>query len=132
MDIAQVVSSWSKDPSTKVGAVIVNQQRRIVATGYNGFPAGVEDWDSRYKDRNIKCSLVVHAEANAILNAVSDLKDCVLLGTQPPCGECAKLIIQSGITRVVSPIPTAEFLARWDMTATELMFAEANVCWEKI
>ncbi len=112
--------------------MIVNQKRRVVATGYNGFPAGVEDLTERYENRDLKYKLVVHAEANAILNAVASVEGCCIFVTQPPCQECAKLIIQSGITYVVSPTPTAEFLARWDSTATELMFAEAGVSWECI
>tara|TARA_R110000796_G_scaffold189199_2_gene306084 strand:+ start:502 stop:921 length:420 start_codon:yes stop_codon:yes gene_type:complete len=104
MIIAREVSYWSKDPSTKVGSIIVDHKRRIVGTGYNGFPRGVEDTESRLNDRPTKYSLVVHAEANAILNStLADLDGCTLYVTHAPCTGCAKLIIQSGIKYVFSP-----------------------------
>lgn len=100
--LARHISQWSKDPSTKTGAVIVDLERRIVGLGYNGFPRGIEDTEERYADRALKYKLVVHAEANAILNARVDLTDMAMYTTLAPCPDCAKLIIQSGISCVVS------------------------------
>lgn len=96
--LAHHVGSWSKDPSTKVGVVIVDTKRRIISTGYNGFPRGVSDNPSFYADKSTKYPRVVHAEANAILTAKCDLEGMsIFVDPYPPCCECAKLIIQSGI-----------------------------------
>ncbi len=103
--IALEVSSWSKDPGTKVGAVLVSD-RRIVATGYNGFPTHISDSLERYDDREVKLSLTVHAEVNAILNAAKNgatTDNSMLYVTFPPCVSCATAVIQAGITRVICP-----------------------------
>jgi len=93
----------SKDPSTKVGAVIVSPDRSSVHLGYNGFPRGVKDAEERYADRPTKYGMVVHAELNAILTAREPLTGWTVY-TWPllTCNECAKAVIQSGIVRVVS------------------------------
>ena len=103
MGLARHIALWSKDPSTKVGAVIVDDRRVIVGHGYNGFPRGVEDSEARLNDRASKYKHVVHAELNAILNSRGSLEGCTLYTTLEPCTDCAKAIIQSGITRVVLP-----------------------------
>lgn len=130
MDLARHVAGWSKDPSTKVGAVIVNPDGRVVATGYNGFPRGIRD-DERLLDREVKYELTVHAEANAILNAVADVAGCTLYSTLCTCNECAKLIIQAGIHRVVVPMPptSTETASRWNMAWVRArgMYREAGV-----
>ncbi|GAB6019457.1 hypothetical protein CHUAL_001036 [Chamberlinius hualienensis] len=105
MLLACLASRRSKDPCRKVGACIVNQDRRIVALGYNGMPNGCDDKDMPWgKDgdwADTKYPYVCHAEMNAILNKTSaDLKNCVMYVTKFPCNECAKLIVQSGITAV--------------------------------
>lgn len=103
--IAQEVSTWSKDPGTCVGAVLVID-RRIIATGYNGFPHGIEDSDERYNDRDTKLQLTVHAEVNAILNAAKNgaqTKGSTLYVTFAPCVNCCTALIQAGISRVVCP-----------------------------
>ncbi len=112
LELAEHVSAWSKDPSTQVGAVIVDAKRRILAVGYNGFPRGIDDNPDILADRDEKYSLTVHAEMNAILNsgAMPRLEDATLYATLFPCNECAKAIIQAGVTRVVSYEPTNE---RW-------------------
>ena len=105
--IATEVSTWSKDPGTKVGAVLV-QERRIIATGYNGFPHGISDDLSRYDDRDTKLAYTVHAEVNAILNAAkngSQTDGSTLYVTFAPCVRCATSIIQAGVTRIVCPTP---------------------------
>jgi len=103
MRLAEEVSTWSKDPSTKVGAVIVDESRRIVGIGYNGFPRGVGDQEERYLDKSVKYAMIVHAEANAILNAIAK-PESSLYCTKAPCSECMKLIIQCGfVKRIVSP-----------------------------
>ena len=106
LNLAEHVAQWSKDPSTKVGAVIVRIDRTIVSVGYNGFPRGIEDSENRLRNRELKYFLVVHAEVNAVINAHEHLDGCTLYewpptNYAPTCNECAKLIIQSGIHRVV-------------------------------
>ena len=106
MGVALLSAKRSKDPSTQVGACIVNKDKRIIAIGYNGFPKGCEDdvfpWGKDDKDSlNTKYPYVVHAEANAILNSNSNLKGSKLYVTLFPCNECAKLLIQSGIEEIV-------------------------------
>lgn len=126
LGLAGYVSSASKDPSTKVGALIVDEQRRIVSAGYNGFPQGVED-DERLNDREVKYKIVVHAERNAILFAQRSVKGCILFTTPfMPCAACASMVIQSGIKRVVAPYSDNP---RWieDFKLTEQLFKEAGV-----
>lgn len=105
MAIAVLASKRSKDPVTQVGACIV-KDKKIVATGYNGFPRGCEPdqftWNKTDLDPlNTKFPYVVHAELNAILNSTEPLKGSILYSTLYPCRECAKAIIQSGITTVM-------------------------------
>jgi dCMP deaminase len=105
MGVALLSAQRSKDPATQVGACIVNDKKRIVGIGYNGFPIGVEDdyfpWDKNGEWINSKYPYVVHAEPNAILNSTVSLENASLYVTLFPCNECAKLIIQSGIKEVV-------------------------------
>lgn len=123
-----IAREWSKDPSTKVGCVIV-KDKRILGTGYNGFPRGIEDSPERYAHRPTKLNLVVHAEVNAILNAVISVKGADLyLWPFQPCSECAKFIIQSGIKRVFWPHQGAS-TALWSesMQSARDMFEEAGI-----
>ena len=129
--VAQEISTWSKDPSKQIGAVAVNSDRRILATGYNGFPKGIEDRPERYIDRTIKYDLVVHAEMNCIYNATFNgisLKDSTLyVWGLPVCHDCAKGIIQVGINRIVmsaNDIPQ-KWLESFDKS--QRMFIEADV-----
>ena len=111
LDMAQLVSTWSKDPSTKVGAVIVDTNNRVVSVGYNGFSKGISD-DIRLDNRETKYKMIVHAECNALLFAQRSLVECAIY-TYPfmPCPKCASMIIQSGISRIVSYVNTDE---RWE------------------
>jgi dCMP deaminase len=114
--LAKMAASWSKDPSTKVGAIIVNQQRRVVGLGYNGLPRGVPDSDTLLRDRVTKYPMTVHAEMNAILNSWDlNLVKGTTLYVWPmfPCADCAKAIIQSGVRHVVYPEATADAASRW-------------------
>ncbi|MFA5011351.1 MAG: dCMP deaminase family protein [Ignavibacteria bacterium] len=106
MGIAMLSAKRSKDPSTQVGACIVNGENKVVGIGYNGFPIGCSDdnlpWDRQAENQNqTKYPYVVHAEANAILNSTKDLHGARIYVDLFPCNECAKLIIQSGIKEVV-------------------------------
>ncbi len=106
MGIAMLSSYRSKDPSTQVGACIVNDKNRIMSVGYNGFPAGCSDdefpWDRNGEIYDTKYAYVCHAELNAILNNRGGTLDgCRIYVALFPCNECAKAIIQSGIREVV-------------------------------
>ena len=129
LDLAEHISKWSKDPSTKVGAVIVDSQRRIVSTGYNGFPVGVMDSYDRLTNRDNKYEMIIHAEANAILFAHQRMNDMTLYTTPfQPCSRCASLIIQSGISRVIS-YEIEESKNRWvdSFKLAKELFDEAGV-----
>lgn len=106
MGIALLSAKRSKDPSTQVGACIVNQYNKIVGIGYNGFPIGCSDdelpWERKSDNENeTKYPYVVHAEANAILNSTKDLHGSRIYVALFPCNECTKLIIQSGIKEIL-------------------------------
>lgn len=103
LKLAEYIASWSRDPSKKVGAVIVDDKKRIVSLGFNGFPRGVND-DHRLNDQSLKNEIVIHAEVNAILFANKDVQGCTMyVWPIPPCSRCAAQIIQTGIARVVAP-----------------------------
>ena len=105
MTFANVASQKSKDPSTQVGACIVDPQKRVVGLGYNGFPKGCNDSNfpmaREGKFLETKYPYVVHAEPNAILNSTKDTHGCKIYVTLFPCNECAKMIIQAGIKEVI-------------------------------
>ncbi|MPN35008.1 tRNA-specific adenosine deaminase [bioreactor metagenome] len=105
MGLAHLSAMRSKDPSTQVGACIVNASKRVVGIGYNGFPRGCDDdefpWERDGGPLDTKYAFVVHAELNAILNSTCPLEGCTLYVSLFPCNECAKAIIQSGIKRIV-------------------------------
>ncbi len=128
--IAEEVRLWSKDPGTKVGCVLVNE-RRILSTGYNGFPQTISDDLDRYINRDYKLSVTVHAEANAILNAAKNgtrVQGSTLYVTFPPCSQCASAIIQAGVAQMVCPDP-ALAPERWrsNFKAANDLFYEAGV-----
>lgn len=128
--LADLVGSWSKDPSTRVGAVIVDSwNRTILGVGYNGFPRYVED---TYTTREDKLLRTVHAEANAILNATRPVSNATIYVTPlHPCANCAGLIIQSGIKMVhyrMGPRATA-WREHFDVMAE--MFDQAGVRYQE-
>lgn len=126
LDLADHVAQWSKDPRTKVGAVIVDNKKRVVSIGYNGFPRNVEDSAERYEDRPTKLLFVCHAERNALDNVPMGVEDCTMYVPLVPCNECGKSIIQRGIRRVVSYTPDRDGSGfNWNITIA--MFVEAGV-----
>ena len=134
VDMAAHVAKLSKDPSTKVGAVIFDAKRRIVSAGYNGFARGVKDTPERLENRDVKYRMVLHAEKNAILFATAPLDGCTIVVTHPCCAQCAAQVIQSGITHVVWPAPAPDFMLRWgeDYALTIAQFDEAGVTVEEV
>ena len=129
LKLARHVSLWSKDPSTKVGAIIVNNKKQILGIGYNGLARNIKDDEERYNNREVKYRLIVHAEDNAIINAKTDVSGCTLYSSLFCCCECSKLIVQAGITRVVAPVINKQQFERFkeSFDAAKLMFKEANV-----
>ncbi len=127
VQLADHVAQWSKDPSTKVGAVIVNEKKHVVAMGYNGFPRGVIDTPDRYADRPTKLLFVAHAERNALDNAIVDVEGATLYSTLYPCTDCAKGIIQRGIKKVVTRAYDPQRYGRFNFDVSATMFEEAGV-----
>ena len=107
LEMATLVASWSKDPSTQVGAIAV-RNRTVIAQGYNGFPRGMSDEQFRYEQKPLKYKMIVHAEMNLIYNAadngVSLRNSTVYVVGLPVCSDCAKGLIQVGVSRVVMPM----------------------------
>lgn len=128
LDLAWHIAAWSKDPSTKVGCVVTSPDKRVVSTGFNGLPTGVEDTVDRLHNREIKYEMVVHAERNAIISARQDLTGFRLYSTLMPCSVCASMIIQAGITEVISPPCTDPRLIEvCQLDLTREMFREAGI-----
>jgi dCMP deaminase len=133
LQLAKEVSTWSKDPSKQIGAVAVGSKGQILSQGYNGFPRGIKDLQERLFDRELKYKYVVHAEMNVIYNAsysgVSLAGSTLYVYGLPVCSECAKGIIQVGISKVVLPKYDSDMLPRWKESweLTKSMFNEASV-----
>lgn len=128
LELAAHVATWSRDPSKKVGVVIVRPDKTIASLGFNGFPRGVEDSDARYQDKALKRELVTHAEINAILHTREPLHGYSLyIWPFAPCVRCAAAIIQSGISHVYS-VPVTK-TSNWQKTMdlAQTMFDEAGV-----
>jgi len=113
LKIALVIAEKSKDPSTKVGAVLVRPDNTIASVGYNGFPRGIEDTPERLNDRPTKLALTIHAEMNAIISAQEPVKNYKMYTTLMPCDRCFPHLAQAGIRTIIFPKPSAEHEARW-------------------
>lgn len=136
LELASHISGWSKDPSTKVGCIIVGEDREIRSTGFNGFPRGIDDSLERLEDREQKYPLICHAEENAIMHAARigvSLKGCTAFVTWPPCTRCARSLIQAGVVEVVYPAEI-EIPDRWmeDFDRSTGMFGEAGLNVRKV
>ena len=131
LGLAEHVAQWSKDPSTKTGAVITAPDNRIISLAYNGFPQGVQDDPQLYENRSAKYERIIHSEVNAVLMAGRPLDLCVLYcWPLMPCARCATVIIQAGISTVVFPyMEKAEVLDRFKESHEHSieMFTEADV-----
>lgn len=130
LDLAQHVAGWSRDPSTKVGAVIVRPDKTIASMGFNGFPRGVDDTSERLSDRDTKLSMILHAEQNAVLSAHERLTDCTAyVWPMPACSHCAAVLIQAGIKRVVAPSPQRRWVESCLLGREMLREAGVEVQW---
>jgi dCMP deaminase len=108
---AEHIKTWSKDPRRKVGCVLV-RDKRILSTGYNGFPKGVSDLEARLNNKALKNLIIVHAEVNAVIQAAlhgTSTEGATAYSTYHPCTQCASTLINAGVTKIVSPSP--EFCA---------------------
>ena len=131
IELAKHISQWRKDPSTKVGCVVIGEDGEIRATGFNGFPRGIADDSERLEDREQKYPLICHAEENAIMHAARigvSLKGCVAYVTWPPCTGCSRSLIQAGIVEVVYP-KDIDVPERWekDFAMSVAMMEEAGI-----
>ena len=136
LELAKHISEWSKDPSTKVGCVVVGADREIRSTGFNGFPRGIEDDLDRLEDRDRKYPLICHAEENAIMHAARigvSLKGNTAYVTWPPCSRCTRSLIQAGLNEVVFPADV-DIPERWqaDFDISMGMMEEAGITVRKV
>jgi dCMP deaminase len=135
LELAKLVSSWSKDPSTKTGAVIVRPDRTILSVGFNGFPKNLKDKPELYANRETKYSRIVHCEMNALLHAAEPVKSCTLY-TYPfaSCDRCCVHMLQAGITRFVFPRLPKRLAERWKESTdrTKAYIKEAKVSWVEL
>lgn len=133
LGISKEISGWSKDPSTKVGAIAVNESRRIVAQGYNGFPSGCNDEKCKLDDRLSKYEWTIHAEANTIYNACNSgtnlLHSTVHIFGMYPCPECVKAMSQVKVARIVFQIGRSDNLVKWknDFDLSRVMMHDLGI-----
>lgn len=130
VQLAAEVSTWSKDPSTKVGCILV-RNKTVVSTGYNGLPRSVSDSFERLNDREIKYATTVHAEQNAVISAAangSSTVDCNAYVTFHPCAHCASVLINAGI-KAVYVSACGELPERWlkNFTLAAKLLEEAGI-----
>ena len=129
--LSKHISDWSKDKNKKVGAVIVDSDNIVLSMGYNGIPRGCDDTDESRYERPIKYLFTEHAERNAIYHAARhgvSLKDCKLYVTLFPCADCARAMIQSGITKLIAPEPNLDHEVWGEhFKAAIQMMEEANI-----
>lgn len=146
LGLALANAAMSKDPNTRVGSIIVGPDREIRSAGFNGFPRGIADTAERLNDRDVKLKLVVHAEMNAVLNAVrvgiptrgcmlylAATDDSGLVWGGPPCSRCVVEIIQSGISEIVSFTPKM-IPSRWhaDLAFSRTILDEAEIIYREV
>lgn len=134
LKLAREIATWSKDPTTQVGCVIVDYNNVIIGTGYNGFPRGTLDTEALLANKEVKRLRVVHAEMNAIHFSTKSLKGATLYCTHHPCAPCAASIIQHEPFRIVIPKQDSELGVDWTKSVNEAkaMFDEAEVRFEEV
>ena len=117
LQMAALVATFSKDPSTQIGAVCVDSKKRVRGVGFNGFSRNTED-DHRLDDRPTKYKMVIHAEHNCLMNCTAGTEGATIYVTLPPCLHCCAILDQHGISRVVFAQPSQDFNQRWNMQET--------------
>lgn len=135
IELVELVASWSKDPSTQTGAVIVRPDKTVLSMGFNGFPKQMKDAPEQYANREVKYSKIVHCEMNALIHAKESLVGCTLY-TWPfaSCDRCAIHMIQAGISRFVFPQLPKKLVKRWKASTdkTKEYIQEANASWMEV
>lgn len=127
LSIAETVAQKSKDPSTKVGALLLSPEGSIIMTAFNGIPAGVDDLPERY-ERPAKYEWIQHSESNLIAFAARHgirTKGCTVVATHHPCVTCSKLLVQAGIKEVI--VGSGSLVGDHGLGISEVVFREANV-----
>ena len=135
LELAKLVSTWSKDPSTKTGAVLIRPDRTVAAVGFNGFPRCMSDDPALYADRDKKYSRIVHAEVNALIHARESVFGFTLyIWPFACCDRCVVQMLQAGISRFVFPVPTEDALSRWSeaFVRTKEYIVEAGATWLEV
>ncbi len=133
INIAEAVAAMSKDPSTKVGCLIIDDDWNILSTGWNGFPRGVDDLPDRLNNRDVKRSFTSHAERNAVAqaarNGVALKGGTAIITSLPPCSICAQVLIQAGIKQIYFPEPDVGVSPHWieEWGISRQMLLEADV-----
>lgn len=114
LNLAEFIGDWSKDPSTKTGAVIIRNDRTVLSLGFNGFPKNMKDDSKEYANRELKYSKIVHCEMNALIHARESIEGCTLY-TWPlaSCDRCVVHLLQAGINRFVFPKLPKKLEKRW-------------------
>jgi len=120
LKLARHISEWSKDPSTKCGAVIIRPDKTIVSSGYNGFGKRIRDNPKLYKNRKKKYGNIIHAEKNAVIHTHENLEGCTLFTyPMPPCERCCNEILEEGIINFVWSKPSKALKKRWGKSFKE-------------
>ena len=130
MALSKLVSTWSKDPSTGVGGVLTDSRNRILRVAFNGLPRQVVDSPERLHNRELKLALTLHCEQNLLAFAEKSVRGATCyVWPFPPCSNCAALLIQAGISRVVAPAPSSQLAARWgeSLELAQMALREAGV-----
>lgn len=128
IEMAELVSSWSRDPSTRVGSVIVDKGNKVLSLGYNGFPSGLNDDPDLYLDRDYKLKVTIHSELNAILTCKHDVEGAIIYTTHQPCMACASVIIQKKLSGVIWKKSFAD--GRWGDSKD--LFTQAGINFKEI
>lgn len=144
IQLAKHVAEWSKDPSTKCGAIIT-QGNQIISLGFNGFAKGCDDNPELYNNREHKYKRILHAEQNALLFANQDITGATCyIWPMPPCSTCCAMLIQKGIKHIVAAQPSYEQTYRWGSMFDESkkmckeaevelhLVPEASYCWDNV
>jgi len=135
LELAKHISTWSKDPSTKVGAVLVRPDRTIASCGYNGFAKQMPDSEELYANREEKYSRTIHGEINALIHAREPVIGYTCYTSSgSPCDRCVVQLIQSGISRFVWPTMTEDYLSRWSESVlrTKQYLDECGIIWNEV
>lgn len=127
LEMCTLVASWSKDPSSQFGAVLVDDRNVVCSMGFNGFAKGFNDTEERWNDRPFKYAHVIHAEENCLLHAPANLTGYTLYVNGPPCSSCMSKIAQKGVSTVVFYEPSEDYLSRWSVADSFRVAYECKV-----